>query len=72
MARVGESTIRRTKLVEERVHHGLDGRETLCRGVLEKGRNQLNRIWSCFTEDLATDQYNGFRSKRKNSLGQYV
>ena len=55
MSRIWESTIRSTKLVEERVNHGLDGGETLGRGVLQESRDQLNCIWSRFAEDLDTD-----------------
>lgn len=67
MARIGESTIRSPKLIEEGMYHGLNGRETLGRSVLEKSRDQLNRVCGRFTEHLDTDQYLDFPSKRRNS-----
>ena len=54
MARIGESTIRSSKLVEKRMNHGLDGREALSRGVLEKSGYQLYGIWGRFAEHLDT------------------
>lgn len=67
MARIGEPTIRSPELIKEGVNHGLDSRETLGRGVLEKSRDQLNRIWGRFTKYLDRDQQLGFPSKRRDS-----
>lgn len=68
MPRVGESTIRSTKLVEEWVNHGLDGRETLSRGVLEKSRDQLNRIWGRFAEYLDTELVSGLSFEKEKLI----
>ena len=56
MARIWKSTIRSSKLVKEGVNHGHDRRATLGRGVLEKSRDQLNRICGRFAEHLDTHQ----------------
>ena len=52
MARVGKSTIGSTKLVEERMDHGFNGRETFGGSVLKKRRDQLNSVLGGFTEYL--------------------
>jgi len=45
MAGVGEAAVRITELVKERVDHGIDGRETLSRGVLEQRGDQIDSLW---------------------------
>lgn len=55
VARIGESTIWRAELVKEGVNHGFNSREALGWGVLEKSRDQLNRIGSRFAEYLDKD-----------------
>ena len=45
MAGVGEAAVRITELVKEGVDHGIDGRETLSRGVLEQRGDQIDSLW---------------------------
>ena len=44
VTRVGQSRRRISDLIEERVDHGVNGRQPLCRGVLEELRNQIDRV----------------------------
>lgn len=52
MARVREASLRITKLVKERMAHGIDGRETLGWGVLEECSDQLYSIVRSLAENL--------------------
>ncbi len=70
VARVRESTIRRTKLVEEWVDHCLDGRKTLCRGILKESRDQVDSILSSFAEHLDRNQSLVYRNNKHDSGGQ--
>lgn len=45
MAGVGEAAVRIAELVEEGVDHGIDGRETLSRRVLEQRGDQIDSLW---------------------------
>lgn len=45
MAGVGEAAVGIAELVEERVDHGIDGRETLSRRVFEQRRDQIDSLW---------------------------
>ncbi len=39
MTRIRKAAVRSPKLVKERVHHGIDGREALSRSVFKKSRD---------------------------------
>ena len=56
MTRIGEPTLRVTELVEKRVTHCINRRETLSWRVFQEGRNQLDSITGCLAEDLYTRQ----------------
>jgi len=45
MAGVGEAAVRIAELVKEGVDHGIDGRETLSRRVLEQRGDQIDSLW---------------------------
>lgn len=64
MTRIRETTIRSAKLVEEWVHHGIDGREALSRSVFKKSRDKFNCILSGFAENLDTGYYPNFETRR--------
>lgn len=55
MPRVRETTSFSAKLVEERVDHRIDGRETLSRSIFKQQRDQIDGIWCGLAEDL-TDE----------------
>ena len=52
VTRVRQPSIRISQLVEEGLNHGIDGRKSLCRRVLEKGRNEINGVVRRFAKHL--------------------
>lgn len=52
MAGVWEASLRITKLIKERMAHGIDGRETLGWSILEESSNELNSIIGSLAENL--------------------
>src|ERR1700760_3223008 len=52
VSRVWQPRIRVSEFVEERVHHCLDCRQSLCRRILEKSRDQVDSMWVRLAEDL--------------------
>lgn len=52
VTRIRESGVGISQLVEEGVNHGFDGRQTLCRCVLEELGNKINGTGVCLAEDL--------------------
>jgi hypothetical protein len=53
VARIRESGVRISQLVEEGVDHGFNGGQTLCRRVLEKLRNEIDGTGVGLAEDLS-------------------
>ena len=51
-ARIGEAGCGMAELIEERVAHSVDCRETLSGGVLEESRDEINGISRGLTENL--------------------
>lgn len=52
VARVRESSVRVSQLIEEGVNHGLNGGQTLCRCVFEELGNEIDGAGVGLTEDL--------------------
>jgi len=52
VARIGQPCVGVTQLVEEWMNHCIDGRQSLCRCVLEELGDQIDGIWLCLAEDL--------------------
>lgn len=52
MARVWKAGLKITKLVKERMAHGINGRETLGWSILEERCDQLNGLVGSLAENL--------------------
>jgi hypothetical protein len=52
MARVGQSSAGVSQLIEEGLDHGINGRQSLCRRVLQKSRNEVDGVMGRFAEHL--------------------
>jgi len=52
IARIGQPRVGITQLVEEWMYHCVDGRQSLCRRVFKKLRDQINSIGLRLAEDL--------------------
>lgn len=52
VTRVGESRVWVPQLIEEGVHHGVNGGQSLSGSVLEQLGDQVDRIRICLTENL--------------------
>lgn len=72
VARVREATLRLTKLVEERMDHGIDGRKTLGRGVLQQQRDQIDCVGAGLAEHLDACQYILYLTKARELPNQEV
>lgn len=54
VTRVREASVGVSQLIEEGVDHGFNGRQTLCRCVLEKLGNEVDGAGVSLAEDLET------------------
>jgi hypothetical protein len=52
VTRVWQTRVRISQLIKERVHHGVDGRQTLGWRVFEQFRDQIDRIRISLPEHL--------------------
>jgi len=52
MTRVGQPSVGISELIEEGLDHSINGRQSLCRRVLEKSRNEVDGIVGRFAEHL--------------------
>jgi hypothetical protein len=52
VTRIRQAGTRIPQLVEEGLNHGINGRKSLCRRVLEKGRNEVNGVVRRFAKHL--------------------
>jgi hypothetical protein len=54
VTRVGQPSIRIPQLIEEGLYHCVNGRQSLCRSILEKGGNEVDGVVGGFAKHLDT------------------